>query len=70
MSLVFATQLTAIATAVLAVFEILTTMYAVRAFRKQSQETRDQAEMLRRSLSGSTCTARWSMSNARSTPRG
>jgi hypothetical protein len=47
MSLIFATQLTAIATAVLAVFAILTTIYAVRAFRKQSQETRDQAEMLR-----------------------
>jgi hypothetical protein len=46
MSLLFATQLTAIATAALAVFAILTTIYAVRAFRKQSQEVHDQAEML------------------------
>jgi hypothetical protein len=47
MSLIFATQLTAIATAVLAVFAILTTIYAVRAFRKQSQEVSDQASMLK-----------------------
>jgi hypothetical protein len=46
MSLIFATQLTAIATAALAVFAILTTIYAVRAFRKQSQEVSDQASML------------------------
>ncbi len=38
MSLIFATQLTAVATAVLAVFAIVTAVYAVRAFRKQSQE--------------------------------
>jgi len=46
MSLIFAIQLTAVATAVLAVFAILTTIYAVRAFRKQSQEVSDQASML------------------------
>jgi hypothetical protein len=38
MSLIFATQLTAIATAVLAVFAIATAWYARRAFLKQSQE--------------------------------
>jgi hypothetical protein len=47
MSLIFATQLTAIATAVLAVFAILTGIYAIRAFRKQSKETSDQAKMLK-----------------------
>jgi hypothetical protein len=47
MSLIFATQLTAVATSVLAVFAIVTTVYAVRAFRKQSQEVRDQASMLK-----------------------
>ena len=47
MSLLFATQLTAIATAVLAVFAILTGIYAIRAFRKQSKETNDQAKMLK-----------------------
>jgi hypothetical protein len=47
MSLIFATQLTAVATAVLAVFAIVTTVFAVRAFRKQSQEVRDQASMLK-----------------------
>ncbi len=46
MSLLLATQISAIATAVLAVFAILTTIYAVRAFRKQSQEVSDQASML------------------------
>ena len=46
MSLIFATQLTAVATAVLAVFAILTGIYAIRAFRKQSIETSDQAKML------------------------
>ena len=46
MSLIFATQLTAVATATLAVFAILTTIYAIRAFRKQSQEVSDQASML------------------------
>ena len=40
MSLIFATQLTAIATAVLAVFAIITAWYARRAFLKQSQEVR------------------------------
>ena len=38
MSLIFATQLTAVATAVLAVFAIVTAFYARQAFRKQSQE--------------------------------
>ena len=47
MSLIFATQLTAIATAVLAMFAIVTGIYAIRAFRKQSQEVSHQAEMLR-----------------------
>ena len=47
MSLIFATQLTAVATAVLAVFAIVTTVFAVRAFRKQSQEVRDQASLLK-----------------------
>jgi hypothetical protein len=40
-------EITAIATAVLAVFAIVTGIYAVRAFRKQSKEVSDQAEMLR-----------------------
>jgi hypothetical protein len=40
MSLIFATQLTALATAVLAVFAIVTAFYARRAFLKQSQEVR------------------------------
>jgi hypothetical protein len=40
MSLIFAIQLTAIATAVLAVFAIITAWYARRAFLKQSQEVR------------------------------
>jgi hypothetical protein len=47
MSPIFATQLTAAATAVLAVFAIVTAIYAVRAFRKQSKEVSDQAEMLK-----------------------
>jgi hypothetical protein len=46
MSLIFATQLTAVATATLALFAIVTAFYAVRAFRKQSQEVSDQAKML------------------------
>jgi hypothetical protein len=40
MSLIFATQLTAIATAVLAVFAIVTAVFAILAFRKQSREVR------------------------------
>jgi hypothetical protein len=40
-------EITAIATAVLAVFAIVTAFYAIRAFRKQSQEVSDQAAMLR-----------------------
>ena len=39
--------ITAIATAVLAVFAILTAWYARQAFLKQPQEVTDQAEMLR-----------------------
>jgi cbb3-type cytochrome oxidase subunit 3 len=38
--------ITAAGTALLAIFAILTTIYAVRAFRKQSQEVSDQASML------------------------
>jgi len=61
MSLIFATQLTAVATAVLAVFAVATAYYARRAFLKQSQEvsaierqvsdqeklTQQQAELLK-----------------------
>jgi type II secretory pathway pseudopilin PulG len=47
MSLIFATQLAAVATTVLAVFAIATAWYARRAFRAQSREVRDQSEMLR-----------------------
>ena len=46
MSLDLSGEITAIATAVLAAFAIVTGIYAVRAFRKQSQEVRDQASML------------------------
>jgi len=41
------TLLTAIATVVLAVFAIVTAWYARKAFREQSQEVSDQAEMLK-----------------------
>ena len=47
MSLIFATQLTAVATAALAVFAIVTAYYARKAFRSQSKEVRDQAAMLK-----------------------
>jgi hypothetical protein len=47
MSLIFATQLTAIATAVLAVFAIITAWYARRAFLKQSQEVRAIEQQVR-----------------------
>jgi hypothetical protein len=40
-------EITAIATAALALFAIITAVYAVRAFRKQSQDVRDQASMLK-----------------------
>ena len=40
MSLIFATQLTAVATAILAAFAIVTAWYARRAFREQSREVR------------------------------
>ena len=46
MSLIFATQLTAVATATLAVFAIVTAVFAILAFRKQPQEVTDQAKML------------------------
>jgi hypothetical protein len=46
MSVDLSGELTAIATAVLAFFAIITAVYAVRAFRKQSQEVHDQAAML------------------------
>lgn len=46
MSLIFATQVTAIATAVLAAFAIVTAWYARRAFLKRSQEVKVQAEQL------------------------
>lgn len=39
--------ITAVATAVLAVFAIVTAWYARQGFRKQSSEVRDQAEMIR-----------------------
>ncbi len=47
MSLNLSGEITAIATAVLAVFAIITAVYAVRAFRKQSQEVSDQANLLK-----------------------
>jgi hypothetical protein len=46
MSVDLSGEITAIATAVLAVFAIVTAIYAIRAFRKQSQEVSDQANML------------------------
>jgi hypothetical protein len=46
MSLIFATQLTAVATAVLAAFAIVTAWYAPKAFVKQSKEVSDQASTL------------------------
>ena len=46
MSVDLSGEITAIATAVLAFFAIVTAIYAIRAFCKQSQEVRDQAEML------------------------
>jgi hypothetical protein len=50
MSLIFATQLTAVATTVLAVFAIVTGIYAVRAFRRQSQEVAILAEQNERAI--------------------
>jgi flagellar biosynthesis component FlhA len=47
MSLVFATQLTAIATLALAALALATAILALLAWRKQSREVSDQAEMLR-----------------------
>jgi hypothetical protein len=47
MSLIFATQFSALATAVLAVFAVVTAVFAILAFRKQSKEVSDQAEMLK-----------------------
>jgi hypothetical protein len=46
MSLIFATQLTAVATAALAVFAIVTAVFAFLAYRKQSKEVSDMARML------------------------
>src|SRR5216683_2945078 len=46
MSVDLSGEITAIATAVLAVFAIVTAWYARRAFLKQSQEVSDQASML------------------------
>lgn len=47
MSLIFATQLTAVATAVLAAFAIITAVVATFAFRKQSTAVSDGREMIR-----------------------
>jgi hypothetical protein len=47
MSLVGATVFVALATTVLAAGAIVTAVFAIRAFRKQSKEVSDQAEMLR-----------------------
>ena len=47
MSVDLSGEITAIATAGLAVFAIVTAIYAIRAFRKQSKEVSDQAEMLK-----------------------
>lgn len=47
MSVDLSGEITAIATAVLAVFAILTAYYARKAFLKQSQEVTDQASMLK-----------------------
>ncbi len=54
MSLIFAAKLSAVATAVLAVFAIVTALYARQAFRRQSQEVsaierqvKDQQELTR-----------------------
>lgn len=47
MSVVFATQLTAVATLALAVLALATAVLALLAWRKQSREVSDQAEMLR-----------------------
>ena len=46
MSLIFATQLTAVATSALAAFAVVTAAFAILAFRKQSREVSDQAELL------------------------
>jgi gas vesicle protein len=44
---IFSVQLTAVFTAILGVGAIVTAILAFLAWRKQSQEVRDQAEMLR-----------------------
>ena len=46
MSLLVATQITAVATAVLAAFAIVTAVLAGLAFSKQSAELRDQGKLL------------------------
>jgi hypothetical protein len=50
MSLIFATQLTAVATVVLAVFAIVTAFYARQAFRRQSREVVILAEQNEREI--------------------
>ena len=45
MSLLVATQITAVATVVLALGAIVTSVYAIRAFGKQGQQLKDQQEM-------------------------
>ncbi len=47
MSLIFATQLTAVATVALAALALATAVLALLAWRKQSREVSDQAEMLK-----------------------
>jgi hypothetical protein len=48
MSLIFATQLTAVATAVLAAFAIITAVVAASAFKKQSDAVTDGRELIGR----------------------
>ena len=46
MSVDLSGEITAIATAVLVFSAVVTASYSIRTFRKQSQEVRDQPEML------------------------
>jgi len=50
MSLIFATQLTAVATSVLAAFAIVTAVYAIRAFGEQSKEVAILAQQNERDI--------------------
>jgi hypothetical protein len=52
MSPLFAAELSAVATAVLAVFAIVTAFYARQAFRKQSQKSRDFPSETNMAVSG------------------